>query len=142
MVRKVIKPMLEAFSAYLVSIGIKPTFLFAGAAGAIVRTMLAKGRSMWEILSGVMIGTLSAIYITPVVITWLNIDVSSLDNTNGIAFGIGMIGMSLAEGAVRLAQRWASNPRLPTDLTMKGFADATVPEHDRKAERRQRRDEP
>ena len=47
---------------------------------------------------------------TPVMFVWLGLTGIS----NGLAFAIGMLGMSLAVGAVRLAQRWAANPKLPS----------------------------
>jgi hypothetical protein len=72
---------------------------------------------------GIAIGTLSAVYLTPIVVSWFNLDATRVSSTNGIAFG-----MSLAEGAVRLVQRWAANPKLPEELSIKGFAQAANPE--------------
>ena len=74
-----------------------------------------------------MIGTFCAVYMTPLVVHWAELDVSNLSTTNAVAFGIGLIGMSLAEGFVRIAERWAEKPRLPDELSMGGFAKAVNP---------------
>ncbi|WP_368517438.1 hypothetical protein [Rhizobium sp.] len=104
--------MYDPITPFLISIGINPTHLTAGAAGSFVRSLLTKGKSRWEVLSGGLVGMFCAAYLTPIVVQWFNFDAGQISSTNGIAFGVGMIGMSLAEGAVRLAQRWANNPRI------------------------------
>jgi len=128
--------MLDQVAALLISIGINPTHLTAGLAGSFVRSVITTGKNRWEILTGSLVGTLSAVYLTPIVVSWFSLDASALSSTNGIAFGIGMIGMSLAEGGVRIAQRWANNPRLPNEISMKGFAEATNPDDDRAFQRK------
>lgn len=116
--------MLETFTAFLVAIGINPTHLAAGLAGSIVRAMLTKARSKWEMFSVSIVGMLCATYLTPIIVKWIALDA---DTTNGVAFGIGLIGMSLAEGCVRMAQNWSANPRLPGEATLKGLAEAVNP---------------
>lgn len=115
--------MYDPITPFLISIGVNPTHLTAGLSGSLVRSLLTKGKSRWEVLTGSLVGTLCAVYMTPIVIQWFSFDITQISSINGIAFGIGMIGMSLAEGAVRIAQRWANNPRLPTEISTKGIAD-------------------
>lgn len=130
--------MLEGVSSFLVSIGINPTHLSAGLAGSLVRSFITSTKSKWEIFTGSLVGSLSAVYLTPIVVAWFNMDATQLSSTNGIAFGIGMTGMSLAEGAVRMAQRWAANPKLPTEISARGFAEATNPEPRHKQRRKRK----
>lgn len=116
--------MLESFIAFLTSIGISPSHLFAGLAGAIVRVVIQGGALTWAVLSASIVGALCAIYLTPIIGVWFGLNLTNLSMNNGLAFGIGMIGMSLSEGIVRMAQNWAKNPRLMRTLDAKGLADA------------------
>lgn len=105
---------LKALGAFLTSVGINPVHLFAGLAGAFVRAVIQGKKLTWELVSSVVVGGLCATYLTPVVVLYVG-----LAATPGLAFGIGLIGMSLAEGVVKLAQKWAANPKLPKDTTPK-----------------------
>ncbi len=71
-----------------------------------------------------MVGALCAIYLTPIIGLWLGLNLANLALNNALAFGIGMVGMSLAEGFVRLAHNWSKNPRLMRQMDAKGLADA------------------
>lgn len=102
--------MIEAITAFLASIGLNPSHIFAGLAGAFTRTVVQGKKLTWEIVSGSIVGTLCAAYMTPIVASWLVALGFDLQSTNGIAFGIGLIGMSIAEGLVKLAQKWSQNP--------------------------------
>lgn len=126
--------MFETIGAFLISIGINPSHVFAGLSGALVRTFIMGKRWTWETLMGSLVGALCAIYLTPITGKWLGLNLEDLSINNALAFALGMLGLSLAEGAVRLAQRWADNPKMPTRLTMKGIADA-VNEADEKLEK-------
>jgi hypothetical protein len=86
--------------------------------------MLTKARSKWEMFSVSIVGMFCATYLTPIIVKWIALDA---DTTNGVAFGIGLIGMSLAEGFVRMAQNWSVNPRLPGEASLKGLAEAVNP---------------
>ncbi len=120
--------MFEGISAFLVWLGINPSHLAAGAAGAIVRSLLAKGASKWEKITGGFVGMLCAGYLTPLVVQWMGLDTSQISTINAVGFGIGLVGLSLAEGAVRMAQNWSEKPRLPSEATLKGLAEAVNPE--------------
>lgn len=116
--------MFEAIAAFLAGIGINVSHLIAGLAGAFVRTVIQGKKLTWEVVSGSFVGAFCAIYMTPLLMKWAELNQADGDLNNGIAFAIGMLGVSLAEGAVRLAQRWASNPKLPRSMDAEGFADA------------------
>ena len=116
--------MFESLAAFLTSIGISPSHLFAGLAGAFVRVVIQGGALTWAVVSASIVGALCAIYLTPIIGLWLGLNMANLAMNNGLAFGIGMIGMSLAEGIVRMAQNWAKNPRLMRQMDAKGLADA------------------
>lgn len=114
----------QALGAFFAAIGINPTHLSAGLAGSLVRAVVLKARSKLELMSTGLVGTLCASYFTPIIVKWIEMDP---DTTNGVAFGIGLIGMSLAEGFLRMAHKWSENPQLPSEVSMKGFADAVNP---------------
>lgn len=119
--------MFESFIPFLLSIGINPTHLFAGLAGSLVRAFVQGKRNVWEILTGSMVGSFCAMYLTPLIGRWLSLDMSDLSTNNGVAFVIGILGLSLAEGLFRWAQRWAANPKLPTSTDIKSLAEAFAP---------------
>ncbi len=100
----------KAFAAFLTSIGVNPAHLFAGLAGAFVRMFIQGKKLTTEVISGSFGGALCAVYLAPLLAQWLNITDAAANG--GLAFAIGMIGLSLAEGFVRIAQRWANNPRI------------------------------
>lgn len=114
----------QALGAFFTAVGINPTHLSAGLAGSLVRAVVLKARSKLELMSTGLVGTLCASYFTPIIVKWIEMDP---DTTNGVAFGIGLIGMSLAEGFLKLVHKWSENPRLPGEVSMKGFAEAINP---------------
>jgi len=116
--------MLESISAFLTALGINPAQLFAGLSGAFVRTVIQREPLTWALASASMVGALCAIYLTPIIGLWLGLNLTDLAMNNALAFGIGMIGMSLAEGLVRMAHNWSRNPRLMRSMDAKGIADA------------------
>lgn len=120
---------LKALAAFLTSIGINPAHLIAGIAGAIVRAVIQGKKLTWDLISYVLVGALCATYLTPVVVMYFGIAA-----TNGLAFGIGLIGMSIAEGAVKLAQKWAANPKLPKNTTPKDLIELIVKDGDKNKE--------
>lgn len=114
----------KALAALLASVGIDPSHLFAGLSGAFTRTVIQGKRLTWEIISGSFVGALCAIYLSPMIGRWMGLELTDIAVNNGLAFAIGMIGLSLAEGLVRIAQRWANNPKLPRSMDAEGLADA------------------
>lgn len=111
-------------SAVLTAIGISPSHVVAGIAGAFVRTVIQGKRLSWELVSACLVGALCAMYLTPLVAKWFGINALDVSTINGLAFAIGMLGLSLAEGSFKIAHRWAISPRVPRSLDAEGFADA------------------
>lgn len=111
-------------SAILTGLGISPSHLFAGLAGAFVRTVIQGKKLTWEIASAALVGSFCAIYLTPLAAAWLGIAIANVAAHNGLAFAIGLLGLSLAEGAFKLVHRWSLNPKLPTEISAKGIAEA------------------
>ncbi|UPA25353.1 hypothetical protein [Shinella oryzae] len=116
--------MFEYIAAFLATLGINPAQLFAGLAGAFVRTVIQKQPLTWAVLATSVVGALCAIYLTPIIGLWLGLNLSVLAVNNALSFGIGLVGMSLAEGLVTLAHNWSRNPRLMRSMDAKGIADA------------------
>lgn len=115
--------MFDFIPAFLTAIGISPSHLFAGLAGAFVRTVIQGKKLTWAMLSAALVGSFCAIYLTPLVAAWLGIAVLNVAANNGLAFAIGILGLSLAEGAFKMANRWAEDPQLPETLDVKGIAE-------------------
>ncbi|MBN7809086.1 hypothetical protein JZX86_27590 [Agrobacterium rosae] len=130
----------SAIGTFLIATGISPSHLVAGIAGAFVRTVIQGKRLSWELVSACLVGALCAMYLTPLVAKWFGIGLLDVSTINGLAFAIGMLGLSLAEGAFKIAHRWATNPRLPRSIDAEGFADALNDEPP-KPRRRNRRPE-
>lgn len=105
--------MFESFSAFLVAIGVNPAHFFAGIAGTIVRIAIQGKKLTLEVLTGAFAGSLCAVYLSPLMARWIALDPTDAAANGGLAFVLGMIGLSIAEGLVRAGQRWAINPRLP-----------------------------
>lgn len=109
---------LKALSAFFASIGIDPTHFIAGLAGAFVRAIVQNKKLTWELLSHVVVGALCATYLTPLIVLYVGIAA-----TPGLAFGVGLIGMYMAEGVLKLAHRWAVNPKLPKQASASDLMD-------------------
>lgn len=98
---------------YLTYIGIEVSHIAAGLAGGIVRAVLRPGGSFLTCFSTTFVGVLSAAYATPLAKIYLGLTEADLAMTNALAFGIGLMGMSVAEGLIRFGKRWEANPTLP-----------------------------
>ncbi|WP_161490908.1 hypothetical protein [Rhizobium rhizogenes] len=107
-----------SFFAWLIN-----THFAAGAAGALVRYSTTPHRTTTETIVGGIAGALTASYATPVVTNFLNIAENS-NQSLGIAFVFGLIGLYLAEALVRIAQKYSKNPVIPATLTPGGILDA------------------
>lgn len=127
-------------SAFLIAVGISPSHVVAGIAGAFVRTVIQGKKLSWELVSACLVGALCAMYLTPLVAKWFGVGLLDVSTINGLAFAIGMLGLSLAEGAFKIAHRWATNPRLPRSIDAEGFAEALNDEPIKPRRRNQRPD--
>ncbi len=102
-------------------LGIKVVHLVAGALGGVVRSITRPDIS-WprRIVTGIA-GALVAGYGTPLAAPflwrWLPEDVAgrvSFGEIEGLAgFVLGLTGLSIADGLMRLAQRWRDHPTIP-----------------------------
>ncbi|UXT56672.1 hypothetical protein FY134_03030 [Agrobacterium fabrum] len=127
--------MFETLTALLAAIGINPAHFFAGLAGAIVRIAIQGKRFTFEVVSGAFAGSLCAVYLAPLVARWLGLDLLDAAANSGLAFVLGMIGLSIAEGLVRVAQRWAANPKLPKVGILADARDALDMSNDKKSDK-------
>jgi hypothetical protein len=116
--------MFETLTAFLAAIGINPAHLFAGVAGAIVRIAIQGKQMTLEVLTGAFGGSLCAVYLAPLVARWLSLSPLDTSANGGLAFVLGMVGLSIAEGLVRAAQRWAANPKFPKAGVIGDLRDA------------------
>lgn len=97
----------------LTSIGIEIPHVVAGAAGGVVRAVIRPGQSVVQSISTTMVGVLCAVYGTPIAERYAGLGDADVAVTNGVAFFIGLVGMSIAEGLVVAAHAWARRPRFP-----------------------------
>ncbi|NTF34272.1 hypothetical protein [Rhizobium skierniewicense] len=130
-----------AISAFLVSVGINPAHFFAGAAGALVRVAIQGKKFTFEIFTGAFAGSLCAVYLAPLVARWIGLNPIDAAANGGLAFVLGMIGLSIAEGLVRVAQRWAANPKLPRVGVLSDARDMLDVSEDRNKRKHSHEDE-
>lgn len=100
--------MLSFIAAWLAASGIHPQHLVAGLFGGIVRAVVGKQGSIWERLATGFVGALAAGYLTPLVA--LLIVGASPAMLNGVAFCLGLMGMSLCEALIAVGKDYARNP--------------------------------
>jgi len=96
-------------------IGIKATHLLAGLAGGTVRALLMGG-GWWAATTSVMIGSLTAGYMTApafaAATAYFGIPPET-STEHAVGFLVGLMAMLLCEGILRMARTWAKNPTLP-----------------------------
>lgn len=104
-------------------IGIKLTHLLAGVAGGVVRAFLAGG-SWLAAVSSVVVGSLTAGYLTTPVYTgaksWFPALGNDTSSEHAIGFLVGLTAMLICEGVLKTARVWARNPSFPTFKEPKG----------------------
>ena len=97
--------------------GVKLASLVAGFAGGVVSLSYLRELSRWQMALAVAAGSLTAGYITPVVLHYIAFK-SEIDSgiafksemENGIAFLIGLTAMNIVPGFINLADRFRNNP--------------------------------
>ena len=82
------------------SLGVKYATLIGGFLGALVSLKFIEGMSVWSRASTVLAGALVAAYLTPVVVEWMEL---SAKMEGGIAFLVGLFGMSMAGAVIKAA---------------------------------------
>ncbi|WCJ63802.1 hypothetical protein [Agrobacterium tumefaciens] len=86
----------------------------AGLAGGYVRSTLTQERNIFKTTLSTLTGGLCAHYITPGLLKYADLSGMTSAETGTIAFAVGLVGIYAAEGLIRLASRYASNPSIPT----------------------------
>ena len=90
-------------------LGIKVYHLLAGLAGGMVRAIIRPGGSTWSGVGTCIVGALTAAYWTPITAPWLSAYLESEANSSiegATGFAIGVSGMAVAEGILRVAQNF------------------------------------
>lgn len=104
--------MSDPIHAYL---GVKLAHLVAGFFGGLVRAIIHPKRSIYYAVGACTVGALSAGYLTPLVLPvatkWTTASVVSLSGSVG--FLVGLCGLAVTEGIVKLARRWSDSPTIP-----------------------------
>lgn len=98
------------------AIGIEYKYVIAGLLGAVVRTILSGKKFTWAIFLSTIAGMFCAIYLTPVVIIWFGLLTADVAVHNGIAFVIGLTGLSIAEAVLKLVHQFATNPKVSNNF--------------------------
>jgi len=97
-------------------IGIKLTHLLAGIAGGIVRAFLSGAPNVWAAIASVVVGSLTAGYMTsPVYIISQRYFgfVADTSTEHAVGFLVGLTAMLICEGVLRFAKQWSNNPTMP-----------------------------
>ncbi len=90
--------------AYL---GIKFSATFAGLVGALISLRFIQGLTWYLALASTLSGAAAASYLTPMVVVAVQ---AGPGMENAIAFVIGLIGMNVIAGIVKLSVFFATNP--------------------------------
>ncbi|WP_310622494.1 hypothetical protein [Flexibacterium corallicola] len=95
-------------------LGIKFLHLAAGFMGGLVRSIVHPRTSFAYTMGTTTVGALFAAYMTPLAVPllqrWAGGSDASLEGAAG--FLLGLCGLALAEGLVKIARRWRDNPSL------------------------------
>lgn len=111
-------------TAFLSIHGFQMNHIIAGFFGGIMRAVISSKGTISERITSGFVGTVFAMYFTPLVVWMLSI--SDPQSANSIAFGLGMIGLYIGEACINVAKQWASNPgkfrRDISDLVIRIFS--------------------
>lgn len=86
--------------SFWVELGIRKSDLVAGFCGGIVAAFVLKRSDPWSIISSVVVGSLTASYLTD--------PIGKMIGTSGgtTAFIVGLAGMAICQGIVEAAKTW------------------------------------
>ena len=95
--------------------GVKLAHLVAGFFGGLVRSIINPQRSMAYTVGATICGTFTAGYLTPIAVPLVNryLGSSAVGFEGAVGFLMGLCGLAIAEGFVKLARRWKDDPTLP-----------------------------
>lgn len=99
---------------FLESLGIDPTVMVAGFVGSVAALLLIPSLTFKQAVAILVGGIGCAAYMTPVAVETVEYYLQDVSRNleNGIAFGLGVIGMNIIAGTLKLAQRWRQRPTL------------------------------
>ncbi|AEV37575.1 hypothetical protein PSE_3067 [Pseudovibrio sp. FO-BEG1] len=104
-------------------LGIKLVHVSAGFFGGLVRAIVSSkeerkdGWLLWLLrtVGTAIVGALFAGHLTPIaapfISSWSNVRDASVEGATG--FVLGLCGLALSEGLVKIARRWRENPKIP-----------------------------
>ena len=92
--------------AFIISLGLTPSNLFAGFAGGLVAALVTSGSrpSLWSIFSSVIVGGGCGGYLGPLVPGWMPLWMG-VKVGPGTSFGVGVASTPLCRGIILAAQR-------------------------------------
>lgn len=90
--------------------GFKISALIAGLLGGFIRPIVVGG-GWWAGVVSAFVGAISSAYFSP----WLTFSkVNYLEIPEGtVGFLVGLVGMSICEGVIKLGKLWAKSPSFP-----------------------------
>jgi hypothetical protein len=91
--------------AWLTSLGLKIATLVGGFVGALVSLKFIEGLSVYQRGSTVLAGTMVSAYVTPIVVTYLELTPKM---EGGIAFLCGLFGMSFTGAVIKAMPEWVA----------------------------------
>jgi hypothetical protein len=99
---------------FLTQVGIRMPELFAAFSGGVVAALLITGSkpNVWGIFSSIIVGTLTGIWLGPIIPPVFGFKASS-----GATFGVGLAGAPICRGILAAAQRvkWSPAPNGKAD---------------------------
>jgi len=90
-------------------LGVKFATLVAGFAGGVVSLSFVSGLTKPQALLSVLTGALTAGYMTPVVLHYMSLPTTELQN--GAAFFVGLTAMNIVPGLLKLSEMFKRDPR-------------------------------
>lgn len=99
---------MEAVGAFLSAAGIKLAALIGGFFGAMVSLKFIDGLGSKQRASTVLAGTLVSAYVTPVILSYLEM---SPKLEGGIAFLCGLFGMSFTGAVIKAMPEWVAEAK-------------------------------
>lgn len=81
--------------------GLKISDLIAGLSGGIVNAFIFKRSDPWSIIGSVVVGALTANYLSPIVSAY-----TGGTSSGSVAFITGLAGMAICQGIVEAAKNW------------------------------------
>ena len=99
---------------FLETLGIDPTVIVAGFVGSVAALLLIPSLTFKQAVAILIGGIGCAAYMTPIAVEVIEYYLQDVDQSleNGMAFGLGVIGMNVIAGFLKLAQQWRQKPTL------------------------------